>query len=92
MAHELSVDMVNSGLAIKIETKEKMMYKFARPGDSFNGMLRRVCEDLTKDVVLPQESLDRVARQIEDNLWKRKHKRLLAIKPGDGRFHKKGEI
>lgn len=80
MAHELAVDKCNTGLTMLYETREKMMLKFARPGEKFNAMMGRVCEDLTKDVHLPKPVLDRIARQIAENAKRREIKRSLERK------------
>lgn len=78
MAHELAIDKTNIGLAMKYETREKMMLKFAKPGEKFNAMLGRVCEELTADTCLPKETLDKIERLVRANAAKREKKRAMA--------------
>ena len=76
MAHELGVDKVNIGLAMKIETREKLMVKFAKPGETFNRMLGRICESMVTDVKLSKAKVDEIEARIAANVKARQEKRL----------------
>lgn len=75
MAHELGIDKVNIGLAMHIMTREKMKSKYCKPGETFNGMMNRVCEELTKDVKLSKSQIDEIDKKIAENYKRRMEKR-----------------
>lgn len=75
MAHELGIDKINIGLAMHIETREKMKVKYCKPGETFNAMMNRVCDDMTKDVILTQEMIKEIDEKIAENYKRRMEKR-----------------
>ena len=71
MAFELRTDKFCSGIAFTYELKEKLMLKFAKPGEKFPAVVRRVCEGLVKDVKLPKSVMDEINLKIAANKDKR---------------------
>lgn len=71
MSNELRTDKFCTGIAFTYETKAKMMLKFAKDGEKFPSVVRRVCEDLVADVKLPKSVVDEINRMIKDNYDRR---------------------
>lgn len=71
MAKELRTDKFCTGIAFTYETKERLMIKYAKPGEKFPSVVRRVCDELVKDVKLPKPIRDAISRQIAENYAKR---------------------
>ena len=75
MAGELAVDKVHRGLTLKYETIAKLTLKFGKPGETFSQILERVCDEITRDVRLPKDTLDDIKNTIAENYRKRMEKR-----------------
>lgn len=71
MSRELRIDKFCTGVAFTYETKEKLMLKYALPGEKFPAVVRRLCEGLVKDVKLPKSITDEIERKKRANLDKR---------------------
>lgn len=75
MAHELGIDKVNIGLAMPMVTRAKMKVKYCKPGETFNAMMNRVCEELTKDVKLSKDEMEEIDKKMAENYQRRMAKR-----------------
>lgn len=75
MAKELRIDKFCTGIAFTYETREKMMVKYAKDGEKFPTVVRRVCDGLVKNVKLPKAVIEEIDRKIKANYDKRMSER-----------------
>lgn len=71
MAKELRTDKFCTGIAFTYETQARMMLKYAKPGEKFPTVVRRICDGLVKDVKLPKAIMDEIDRKIRANYDRR---------------------
>lgn len=71
MARELRTDKFCTGIAFTYETRERMMIKYAKPGEKFPSVVRRICEELVEGVAIPKKVKDAIDAAIKANYEKR---------------------